>query len=310
MHEALAIARTFTEKDLPDLDVVTLAALQLFSEISLPELPKGTFKHPLVVGSVNALAAGIMAFSDENAVFADESTFQQALKNNPSIDGIYLISASGSKHAITIAEVVSDRNLPCILITNNPNAPAAVDLPPKNVVCFPRNREPYSYNTSTYLGMVLAATKESPSDIQNSLSNVSSQLAKLSTAHTAYTFILPSSSGPITSMVRVKFDELFGPKLVGRAFTEEEVKHAKTIVGGGEEVFISIGVTNKHYGTEDNRISISLPEGARYGTILATAYYVVGHIQRLHPPYFKQGIEAYVTQLSEVFNQPFSVIVE
>lgn len=310
MHEALAIARTFTEKDLPDLDVVTLAALQLFCEVALPELPKDRFNRPLVVGSVNALAAGIMAFADKNAVFADESTFEHALLHDASIDGVYLISASGSKHAVKIAETLRDKNIPCVLITNNPNAPAASMVMAKNVICFPRNREPYSYNTSTYLGMVLAATKESPQDILKSLSEVSPALTSLSTAHTAYTFILPAQSGPIGSMVRVKFDELFGPKLVGRAFTEEEVKHAKTIVGGGEEMFISIGVHNEHYGMASNRISIPLPPGAGFGTILATAYYVVGHIQRLHPPYFKQGIAAYVKQLSEVFNQSFSVVVE
>jgi hypothetical protein len=310
MHEALAITRTFTEKDLPDLDVITLAALQLFSETELPALPKHKFSHPLVVGSVNALAAGIMAFTDENAVFADESTFERLLAQDDLIDGVYLISASGSKHAVHIAEVVAARNIPCILITNNPNAPAAAGLAPENVVCFPRNREPYSYNTSTYLGMVLAATKESPHDILSALASVSSALTSLSASHTAYTFILPSNSGPIGSMVRVKFDELFGPKLVGRAFTEEEVKHAKTIVGGREEMFISIGVVNTHYGLEDNRIHVTLPEGAQFGTILATAYYVVGHIQRLHPPYFKEGIAAYVKQLSDVFNQSFSVIVE
>jgi hypothetical protein len=310
MHEALAITRTFTENNLPDLDVVTLAALQLFSETSLPELPKNKFKRPLVVGSVNALAAGTMAFFDVNAVFADESTFERILARDDSIDGVFLISASGSKHAIKIAQTLRDKNIPCVLITNNPNAPAAAALPLENVVCFPKNREPYSYNTSTYLGMVLAATGESPSAILNTLTSVSPALATLNAVHTAYTFILPAESGPIGSMVRVKFDELFGPKLVGRAFTEEEVKHAKTIVGGSEEIFISIGVTNDHYGLEDRRINIPLPEGSQYGTVLATSYYVVGHIQRLHPPYFKKGIEAYVTQLSEVFNQVFSVIVE
>jgi hypothetical protein len=298
MHEALAISRTFTKQDLPDLDVVTLAALQLFSESTLPTLPAGKFAHPLVVGSVNALAAGEMAFSNENAVFADESTLEAALARDASIDGAYLISASGSKHAVTIAEVLRAKGIPCVLITNNPNAPAAVSLSPEDVICFPKNREPYSYNTSTYLSMILASTKESPSHILDSLSGIPPLLTKLSSAHTAYTFILPGNAGPVARMVQVKFDELFGPKLVGRAFTKEEVKHAKTIVEGGEEVFISIGVPNSRYGLENNRISIPLSEDAGYAAIIATAYYVVGHIQRLHPPYFKRGIERYVAQLA------------
>ena len=36
---------------------------------------------------------------------------------------------------------------------------------------FPKQREPYTYNTSTYLGMILGRTKEDPKKIETFIKN-------------------------------------------------------------------------------------------------------------------------------------------
>jgi len=47
-----------------------------------------------------------------------------------------------------------------------------------------------------------------------------------------------------------------------------------------------------------------------YGAMLAVSYFVVGNIQKANPPYFKNGIEAYVATASKIFGQTLTPIVE
>jgi hypothetical protein len=50
--------KRFDESNLPDLDVVVLAALELFMRQGVPRLDLGRCQKPLVVGSGNAAATG------------------------------------------------------------------------------------------------------------------------------------------------------------------------------------------------------------------------------------------------------------
>src|SRR3989338_919806 len=153
-----------------NLDQGVLNALQLFQEQKLPSLKFPTFKRPLVVGSGNAAAAGKILFQDIDAVFADESNYVQKLKAIKSIDGAILISASGGKHAPIIAKELQRRKKKIILLTTNVNAPTREYVDEMNV--FPKLPEPYTYNTSTYLGMILSKTKENPQYILKNLQKI------------------------------------------------------------------------------------------------------------------------------------------
>ncbi|MDP2924950.1 MAG: hypothetical protein Q8N99_01115 [Nanoarchaeota archaeon] len=68
-----------------------------------PELELGNFKRPLVVGSGNALATGRILYQDYDAVFADESTYEDKISKIKTIDGIAIVSATGGKDAVKIA---------------------------------------------------------------------------------------------------------------------------------------------------------------------------------------------------------------
>lgn len=311
MMTARQTLATFTEEALPGLDVAVLGALELFEATPVGRNIPSRFKRPLVIGSVNAHAVGRILYEGTDAVFADESSFEMALKNATVIDGAVIVSASGGKHATGFAQCLYDAGIPAALITNNEAAPAAMHVEADATFVFPKNREPYTYNTSTYLGMILAKTGESPAKIRAHLSEVCTptfehELAKFS----AFTFILPREFGHLTRMVRTKFDELFGPFVLGRAFTEEEIKHAKTVVTSEEECFIALGVSNEYFGAPQNRIALPLPDGANYGTLMALSYYCVGLIQRQLPPYFARNIGAYVRGISKVFGEEIPVIVE
>ncbi len=145
---------------LMDLDEAVVAALKLLSVTRLPETNIREFKRPLVVGSGNAAAAGRIIFRDADAVFADESNYTERLAAASGIDGAFIISASGGKHAPSIAKDLKSRGLCTVLLTCNERAPAGLDA--DKTCVFPKNPEPYTYNTSTYMGMILSSTGEDP----------------------------------------------------------------------------------------------------------------------------------------------------
>lgn len=302
---ALDTLKTFTLENLPDLSVAVEGALELLFGAALPEA-SAPFKRPLIIGSGNAESAGRIIFADADAAFASESSYEAMLRRVPAIDGFVLISASGGKHAVGIAEALRTGGRPGRLFTNNPAAPAARYFDPGDVLVFPKNREPYTYNASTYLGMILSKTGEDPAAILAFIcTHFGADLRPLFSSHAAFTFILPGEYGELRSMLRTKFDELFGPKLVGRFFTFEELKHAKTVVPDPGELFLNF--TDQAIG-KAGELRLALPPG--YAGALATTYFIVGLIQNAQPPYFKQHLQAYAAEASDIFGQDIRPIVE
>jgi hypothetical protein len=308
MSRALDTIQQFDEDTLPDLDVVTLAALELFEATPLPKLNINRFRRPLVLGSGNALIAARAIFANSPAIFADESSYEAAIFTG-GVDGAYVFSASGGKHAITFARALDHRGIPTVLVTNNPTPPAAKAVTSIMPLVFPKNREPYTYNASTYMGMFLAATGEDPKAIRSFIdTHVAPAIPSTIGDHAAYFLLIPEHCSGIASMFVTKFDELFGSRVMGRVFTPEQTKHAKTVIPNERELFISFGVTNEQFGSE--RLHIPLPPEVGYATMMSVGYYVIGHIQKHQPPYFKEHIAEYMKAASAAFNEPMSVIVE
>jgi len=311
--ENVKLLQSFTLENLPDLDVAVLGALELFEEKLMPHLDVSQYKHPLVVGSGNAEVTGRIIFEDVDAVFASESTYEEKIRYIETIDGVVLISASGEKHAPIIANCSTKLGKHLTLITNNEDATAAEYLDnkhPFDKFVYPKNREPYTYNTSTYMGMILGHTKENPKEIYDYLrSEVDNLEFPDFSGYDKFYFIIPPQFAGIKRMLQVKFIELFGRKVARDIETSEYVKHATTIVPS-DELFISFGTENKHWGEPKNRLHIPLPTDANYGLMMAVGYYLIGKIQKAHPPYFKDHIAEYVARAAEVFGQDINPIVE
>ena len=290
---------------LPDLDKVVLDALNLFKKSKLPKL-NVKYKRPLVLGSGNAAVTGRIIFANKDAVFADEGNYKQKLKAIKNIDGAILISASGGKHAPIIAKDLKKRKIETILITNNPTAEANKFV--KKTYFYPKNTEPYTYNTSTYMGMILGKTKESPQKIISLIKKIRTprNLKKFN----AFYIIVPTEFDNLRELFQTKFDELFGPKINGRVFTIEQTKHAKTVVPSDKEFFIGLGYNNKLFGKKQNRLNITLPKSAGPATMMAIGYYIIGQIQKQHPDYFKKNIANYTKQTSKMFKSTIKPIVE
>ena len=312
-QENIKILKSFDIKNIPDLDVAVLGALELFSNQPVPKLELNVYKRPLVVGSGNAEATGKIVFKDFDAIFASESNYEEKLKNIKDIDGVILVSASGEKHAPIIARASAQYKKHVTLITSTKNSSASRELDHKHnydEYIFPKNREPYTYNTSTYMGMILGHTGENPKEIYEFIKN-KIDLKKFPDLekYDKFYLIVPPQFSEIVRMLQVKFIELFGRKIARDIETSEYVRHATTVVES-EELFISFGKENKTWGEPKNRLYIPLPENAGYVAMMAVGYYVISQIQKNQKPYFKENIAEYTKEVSKIFNQTINPIVE
>ena len=312
----LKILETFDINTLPSLSVAALGALEKFSEEFPPELNISAFgKRPLVVGSVNALTTGRILFRDIDAEFADEGNYKEKLPKVKDIDSVVIISSSGGKHSVEIARYFKERfkssNFPVWLLTNNERALSQKFIDDNKVIVFPKNREPYTYNTSTYLGMIFSQTKENPEEIYNFIiDNVASRIPDNFDEYDAIYCIIPQKFHLAKDMFLSKFDELFGARISGRVFSFDQTEHAKTVVSSEKELFVSFGEENTTFGTPKRRLYIPLPSNVSYAGMIAIGYFVIGKIQEQHPQYFKENIVLYAKRVSEMFNQDIQPIVE
>jgi len=302
------VMQNFTLKNIPSLDVCVLGALELFMKSKLKNI-KISYKKPLVVGSGNAEATGKIIFENKDVVFANEGNFEEKLKNIKGIDGVVLVSASGGKHSPIIAKISKKYKKKITLITNNKNSLAKKYMNSKDrIYISKKQREPYTYNTSTYMGMILSKTKEDPKNIYNYIKNKTDKI-KLPDfrKYDKYYIIVPTKFSGIIRMLQVKFIELFGRQVARDVETIEYIKHATTVVPS-KELFISFGQENKVYGK--NRLHIPLPKNSDYGAMMAISYYIIGKIQNRKKDFFKKNIVKYMKEASLIFKEKMEPIVE
>lgn len=282
-------------KELINLDECVINALNLFPKTKIPKF-KIPFKNPLIVGSGNAAALGRLIFK---GIHANESNYLDRLKEKK-VDGCILISSSAGKHAPIIAKKMKKLKIKTILLTNNESGKANKFVD-KSII-FPSTREPYTYNTSTYLGMILSKTGEDPKKIKTFLKKIKVPNLK---KYNSYLFIVPEKFEGIKEFYETKFDELFGPKIQGEAFTLEQTKHAKTVVKSPKELFIGLGVDNKVFGI--HKLNYKIPKNANFALMFCLGYYIIGKIQSQNPPWFKRSIKTYVKEASKLFGEKIKV---
>ncbi len=298
-----------------NLDENVLLALDFFTANPPPSLDIGSFDLPFVVGSGNAYNTGLILFSQKAAIFADESNFKKIISsykrviNNGLIKQAVVISASGGKDSVWEVNLAKEHSLHTTLLTTRGDSDAAKVA--DKVVVYKSIAEPYTYNTSTYMGMILSATKENPSEIKKHIQSIS--LPENFNSYSSYSFVLPDKYMAVCPMVEIKKSELFGPKLSLRAFSQGHARHAKFVIRDTNELVISIGQKNEFFGEPASRWDISLPDNADFACIMALTYYIVGKIQNSKPQYFKEGIGNYVSDYGPKAygpdTKPFDLIV-
>jgi len=297
-----------------NLNENVLEALEFFSKNSPPLLDMRRFNLPFVVGSGNAFNTGKIIFSDRSAIFADESNFKQIINSYEDIikkgliNQAVIISASGEKDSVWEVELAKKHKLKTILLTCEPKSSAAQVA--DEVLAYRKISEPYTYNVSTYLGMVLSSTGERPNEIKERL--LSLVIPDNFPSYSSYSFVLPDKFMEICPMIDIKESELFGPHLSIRAFSQGHARHAKFVIPWDKELVISIGEENKFFGHLENRWDVKADDSMGFAEMLCLTYYIVGKIQEIKKPYYKENIEAYCADYGPKAygkDKPFEVIV-
>lgn len=297
-----------------NLNQDVLKALDFFSRNKPARLDLNQFKMPFVVGSEGAYFTGHNLFAGRSAIHANESNFKALIDSYKEIikEGLIndavIISASGEKDAIWEIDYAKRNNLKATLLTCSPKSNGASIA--DQVIVYKKIAEPYTYNFSTYFGMVISVTKEDPKKIKEFLKKI--KLPKNFKNYGYYSFILPDNHEYIAQMLKTKDEEMFGPHSMIRAYTEGKARHAKFVVRSDKELAIGLGVKNKFFGEPDKRWDIKIPAWANTGFLVSLGYYLVGLVQENNPPYFKKSVKAYCEDYGpKAYNRdkPFDVIV-
>ncbi len=301
------------KKKIENLNEVVLKALDFFSKNPPKNFKTSSFKFPLVIGSGNAINAGKLIFGEQAALFATESNFKEILKNYQElfhkkiIKEAVVISASGEKDSVWEIELAKKIGLKTSLLTCSKNSSAG-KIADKTFI-FEKLPEPYTYNVSTYLGMILAAKGEKAENIKKFIKAL--KIPNNFSSFAAYSFILPDKFAALAPMIDIKRHELFGPRLSLRAFSEGEARHAKFVIDWDKELIISFG-KNKYFGEQNRKWEINLNKNYDQAFMMALSYYIVGLIQETKNPYFKKNIASYCQKGPKAYGQKgeFQIIVE
>lgn len=281
-------------KEIKNLHSTVIEALNFFIKNPVKKFKFDKSQLTLAIGSVNAKNTAKMLLANQASIFADESNLKNILKvyrpliDKKIIDQAIIISASGEKDAIWEAKAVKKLKMKTTLLTCNPKA-STIKLV-DNYHVFPKISEPYSYNFSTYLAMLLAYYREDPAKIKKFLEKLT--IPKNFKNFKYFSFILDDKYREIADMIKVKDDEMFAAKSSLRAFSFGQARHAKFIYQDKNEMLISFG-KNPYFGHPKNRWQISLAKNHNYGLVLSLAYYLVGLIQEQKPDYFKKSLKDY-----------------
>ena len=302
-----------TYANLPNLNETVIAALDFFTKNKPANLNLKAFSFPIVVGSGNAYNTGQIIFSGQPAIIASESNFKQVLSDYKKliktkvITQAVIISASGEKDSVWEIKLAKKNNLTTTLLTCSPDSSAAKLA--DTVISYKKLPEPYTYNVSTYLGIIAAAGKEDLSSIKKIITGL--KLPANFKKYNAFSFILPDEFAFIAPMLEIKRNELFGPYISLRAFSFGEARHAKFVNNSEKELVISFG-ENKYFGLKNNRWEIKMPSNVGNSFIMALAYYLIGKVQESKPAYFKKNIAKFCLEGPRAYgsDKPFSVIVK
>lgn len=299
----------FDENTLLSLDEIVLWALELFEKWIFNKLDISDLKRPLIAGSGNAIVTAKIIFSWIDWLFCDETNFDDYIKKD--IDWLIILSASWEKHATIFAKKAIEKWIKIKLLTCNPNSNAGNIIWKENTTVTTKNREPYTYNTSTYMWWVLAYTWEKPWEIKKFIQEeIDPILAKIDfSKYNSYLLVTPNNFSQVNQLFIVKFIELFGRKIARDVFSYEQMKHATTVVPHENELFITFWEWEL-----DCRwllLNFPLPKNCWLGWIMAIWYYVIWKIQNSYPQYFKENIWDYIKNINKTeFWKWLKVIVE
>jgi hypothetical protein len=220
-----------------------------------------------------------------------------------------VVSASGEKHAPIILNAAKKHNKNTFLISSSEKS-SGRNIANQSIV-MPKIEEPYTYNTSTYFGYMLA---ENPTLDLTALEKfitetLESEIQKINfTDFSSFCIVIPDQFVLIREMFETKFIELFGRKVARDVFSYEQMRHATTVIQDTKELFICFGNTsNITYGA--NQVNLPIFDAESYAAMMLVGYYTIGKIQVAFPAYFMDSIDEYCVRAKAMSGFNISPIV-
>ncbi len=246
------------------VDRYVLKTLDCLKEWKLPKVPvKKGFN--LFVGSGNAFQTAKIYAGRFGGVAVDATQYSHFSKCRERFGDVIIISASGGKAAVGMAEAFRDD---CILLTSSSNPPAG-SLTKKTVV-FPALREPPTYNTSTYASMIHALDPDE--NVDNIRRFIEGMKVPDLSGYPFMPVVSSDSNEPIAHMCATKIRETLGVGSIGKGMSE--AVHGWFFHERKNEIVMCLN-TGK-FPLSGNAYRIDYP--SNLGLMLAS-YYVVGKSQ-------------------------------
>ena len=300
---------TFNENNILSLDEVVMWSLELYEDKKLDKFDIKEFKKPLIAASWNAFTTSKIIFWWTNVLFCNETNFNQYI--NYDIDWLIIMSASWEKHAVVFANIAKQKWIKTKLITCNKKSQLSNIIWKENIIVTYKNREPYTYNTSTYMWWIFAYTWEKAIDIKKFIiNNIDPILEKVDfSKYDSYLLVTPNEFFWVNQLFNIKFIELFWRKIARDIFSYEQIKHSATLIPHETELCISFWKWHFYYTWK--HIHFPLPQNWDLWSLMAIWYYIIWKIQNSYPQYFKQNIWNYIKEMNKTeFWRSLKIIVE
>jgi hypothetical protein len=283
--------------DVKTLDFYIDRALAFFDKAGDYTLQLPDSKMTFVTGSQNGYHTGrvLYRFSGRPFVHDPEKLAltpgrMEPLVKSHAIDDVSIVTASGSREAIDIADYVFrlneiDPNLKVNAVVCKRGSSIekkygdrirlvsvdGMDAAPE---------EAQTINAATYGRMIQGVTHEKPAPIADFVATLG-QYEKELAGFDQFVLLLPDDMAEVAEMVDWKPTELFGRQVGARSFYETHYTHGAGISEGDRELFIGLGVANHRFGKDSNRrLNIATPEGMGPLGYMMAAYSMLGRIQR------------------------------
>lgn len=236
----------------PNKDVVKKSDLNVFM---------GSGSAACVAQMFTYKYGGTNLSADEYAIFLANATEKQY--------NIYIVSASGGKDAVKMAQACKDAGMPAILITCNENAPSK-DLV-KELIDFPSFIDPPTYNVSTYFGMVYWLFEENPRQAKEFVL----KLPKLNLRkYKSVFFVSDDLHLPVAKMATRKVGECL-ENIMANGEGQSQAAHGVILQANKHRLIVRL---NTDYPIEKSKY-YDIKNDTFLG-LLASTYYLIGNNQK------------------------------
>jgi len=278
------------------LDYYVRKALDFFEEKGNPtlELPKST--HTLVVGSQTGLLAGriIYRFAGRSFSHAKEVLAQSEIDAKRNIlEDVTIVSATGSRQVVPIAEYALDKGLRVNAVLCNDNSELVNNFGDRiNAIVFPAITEPPTVNTATYGTMIQAVTQENLSEIRKVVESLKEPEGGYG-QFKAFSVILTDRMPEVAEMVDWKLRGENIGRCIGTMATHlTNFMHGAAINDADKELYIGLGLNQEEKDVfeqvlkpvaDKRKFYIDVPDGFGPLGFMLLGYSVVGQIQKNYP---------------------------